>query len=167
MNKPCSPVRVMCMQSQRLLLPHVLERHADLWCGNSGLVMTGCEVRGRYIGRSSAVKPHAHLPLPLCTRNCTRRRVPGLLDPWGRVRDGLLWPVPDSVGSCWVGTWGEAPRCRPPGGSSNPLIPLIPRPPLPIPILSCSAGTKFEHVPVEDIIIGETLAVEQIPEELS
>lgn len=26
---------------------------------------------------------------------------------------------------------------------------------------------KFEHVPVKNIVIGETLAVEQIPEELS
>lgn len=49
---------------------------SHLWCGNSGLVMTGCEVRGRYVGRSPAVETHAHLPLPLCARNCTRWRVP-------------------------------------------------------------------------------------------
>lgn len=30
MNIPCSPVSFMCMQSQIILLPHVLKWHADL-----------------------------------------------------------------------------------------------------------------------------------------
>lgn len=69
-----------------------------------------------------------------------------LLDPWSRVRDGLLWPVADSVGSSRIRTRREATRCRPPGGSSNPLISLISRPSLSIPILCCSTGTLIDEI---------------------
>jgi len=62
-------VRYTADQKERRMFSH-------LRCGNSGLVMTGCEVGGRDVRRSPAVEPHAHLPLPLGARNRTRRRVP-------------------------------------------------------------------------------------------
>lgn len=35
------------------------------------------------------------------------------------------------------------------------------------PVLVSGRGThKLQHVPVEDVVIGETLSVEKIPEEL-
>lgn len=40
-----SPVSFMCMWSLKLSLPQMLKWHADLRCGDSGLVVTG-EVRG-------------------------------------------------------------------------------------------------------------------------
>lgn len=69
-----------------------------------------------------------------------------LLDLWSRVRDGLLWPVADSVGSSRIRTRRETTRRRAPGGSSNPLISVISRPSLSIPILCCSTGTLTDYI---------------------
>lgn len=63
-----------------------------------------------------------------------------LLDPGGGVGDGLLGPVPHSVCDTGVGTWGEAAWCRAPRCPSDPIVPLIARPPLPVTVLGRSAG---------------------------
>lgn len=38
---------------------------------------------------------------------------------------------------------------------------------LPVDVLGIPGCTEFEHVPVEDVVVGETLPVKEIAEELA
>jgi len=49
---------------------------------------------------------------------------------------------------------------------SHPLLALV-FSPLPVHVLGVPGCAEFEHVPVEDVVVGEALPVEEVTEELT